>query len=630
MAATDATAIPIKNQAYRVTFAIYDNDGDTVTAAAALDSEVSKDGGTFADCTNEATEIATSSGVYYLDLTATEMNADTVAIIVKTTTTDAKTTVIVLYPAEPADIIVNVKKVNGTDQTAGDLAALITTVDTVVDAIEVDTQDIQSKIGTPSNLGSGATVAGNLTDIESQTDDIGAAGAGLTAVPWNAAWDAQVESEVTDALVALHLDHLVLASGSLAVGGGHTTTQVVSDNLPVASRLADFYNNCVMVFTSGPNAGTANKISDTQWDGFVHTLVFSAAGTAWPATPADGNTFVILAVNDEPMRGTNNAAVATQYTATRAGYLDLLNTNLNATVSSRSSHSAADVWAVGTRTLTSFGTLVTDIWAAGTRTLTSFGSLVADIWAALTSGLTTAGSIGKLLVDNINATISSRASQTSVDTIDDFVDTEVAAIKAKTDQLTFTVANKVDANATHVAGTLQTAGDIIGDTNDIQTKIGTPAGASVSADIAAVKAETASIQADTNSIETKVDTVDTVVDRIEVDTISIETKIDTLDTNVDTLVTNVAAILDDTGTSGVVLTAAERTAIATALLKIDMSTITGESARSPINALRTMRNRVTISGTTLTVYEEDDVTIAWTGTITTDASADPITAVDPA
>jgi hypothetical protein len=36
---------------------------------------------------------------------------------------------------------------------------------------------------------------------------------------------------------------------------------------------------------------------------------------------------------------------------------------------------------------------------------------------------------------------------TKLDTIDDFVDTEVAAIKAKTDQLTFT-AGKVDANAT--------------------------------------------------------------------------------------------------------------------------------------------------------------------------------------
>lgn len=57
------------------------------------------------------------------------------------------------------------------------------------------------------------------------------------------------------------------------------------------------------------------------------------------------------------------------------------------------------------------------------------------IWDALTSALTTASSIGKLLVDNINATISSRATQTSVDTIDDFLDTEIAAIKAKTDNL---------------------------------------------------------------------------------------------------------------------------------------------------------------------------------------------------
>lgn len=39
---------------------------------------------------------------------------------------------------------------------------------------------------------------------------------------------------------------------------------------------------------------------------------------------------------------------------------------------------------------------------------------------------------------------------TKLDTIDDFLDTEVAAIKAKTDSLTFTVTGKVDANITHV------------------------------------------------------------------------------------------------------------------------------------------------------------------------------------
>lgn len=38
------------------------------------------------------------------------------------------------------------------------------------------------------------------TDIETDTAVIGAAGAGLTAIPWNASWDAEVESEVNDAI----------------------------------------------------------------------------------------------------------------------------------------------------------------------------------------------------------------------------------------------------------------------------------------------------------------------------------------------------------------------------------------------------------------------------------------------
>lgn len=98
MASTDARSFPIKGAAYRVTFPIFDADGDLVTGATTPDSEVSKDGGTFTDCTNEITEIATASGMYFLDLTAAEMGADTVAVIIKTATAGAKTTPLVLYP----------------------------------------------------------------------------------------------------------------------------------------------------------------------------------------------------------------------------------------------------------------------------------------------------------------------------------------------------------------------------------------------------------------------------------------------------------------------------------------------------------------------------------------------------
>ncbi len=74
MASTDARAVPIKAQAYRLQFPLYKSDGTLITGASGLDSEISKDAGTFADCTNEVTEVATNSGHYYIDFTTTETN----------------------------------------------------------------------------------------------------------------------------------------------------------------------------------------------------------------------------------------------------------------------------------------------------------------------------------------------------------------------------------------------------------------------------------------------------------------------------------------------------------------------------------------------------------------------------
>jgi hypothetical protein len=121
MASTDARLIPYKNAAWRVTFPILDADGDPVSGATGLDSEVSKDGASFADCTNEAAEIG-SSGVYYLDLTNSEMNADTVAIRVQTSSSGAKTTIIVAYPQEADDIRASVTHWAGSAVASPDTA----------------------------------------------------------------------------------------------------------------------------------------------------------------------------------------------------------------------------------------------------------------------------------------------------------------------------------------------------------------------------------------------------------------------------------------------------------------------------------------------------------------------------
>jgi len=91
---------PVYGLPYTVVLPMLDADGDLVTGATTPDSEISLNGDTFADCTNEATEIATSSGMYYLSLTAAEMTTDVAAIIAKSATTGMKTTPLVLYPVK--------------------------------------------------------------------------------------------------------------------------------------------------------------------------------------------------------------------------------------------------------------------------------------------------------------------------------------------------------------------------------------------------------------------------------------------------------------------------------------------------------------------------------------------------
>ena len=155
-------------------------------------------------------------------------------------------------------------------------------------------------------------------------------------------------------------------------------------------------------------------------------------------------------------------------------------------------------------------------------------------------------------LSNLDAASSTLATAAALTTVDDFLDTEVAAIKAKTDNLPAAPA---------------AAGDI-------------PSAAAIRAEI------------DANS--TKLD-------------VAMSTRL---------------ADADYTEPP----TATEN---ADALLKRDWTAVTGEAARSVLNALRAIRNKVSRSGATVTITKEDDSTTAWTGALTTDAAAEPVTAVDP-
>jgi len=225
------------------------------------------------------------------------------------------------------------------------------------------------------------------------------------------------------------------------------------------------------------------------------------------------------------------------------------------------------------------------------------------------------------------------------------------------------------------------AGFGVAQTGDNFARLGAPAGASVSADVAAVKADTAAILTDTGT------TLQAELDGIQADTEDIQARLPAalvtgrMDASVGAMAANVltataiaadaitdAKVASDvtiasvtgavgsvTGAVGSVtgLTASDVGAIkaktdflpaapaavsdiptaiqnADALLKRDWTLVTGEAARSVLNALRFLRNKWALAAGTLTVTKEDDVATAWTGAVTTDAAVDQITGVDPA
>lgn len=174
------------------------------------------------------------------------------------------------------------------EDTGTTLPATLTTIDTVVDAILVDTAEI------------------------------GAAGAGLTGIPWNAAWDAEVQSEVNDGLVALGLDHLVSAS----VAGTDVTDNSIFARLVSSSATADWdtfvqttdslqaiRDRGDAAWAGGGSAPTAAEVADAVWDeaqsGHTTAGTFGEMATEVASILADTNELqsddvpgLIAALND--------------------------------------------------------------------------------------------------------------------------------------------------------------------------------------------------------------------------------------------------------------------------------------------------------------------------------------------
>jgi hypothetical protein len=450
---------------------------------------------------------------------------------------------------------------------------------------------------------------------------------GLTAL---GVWQAQTSifSDITGSFGQLLNDALAIKRG-LVNDVSATQTVFVSD---LTEATSNFYQNQILVMMSGNNQGVARRIS--SYNGTTKAITLDAA---LPYAPAFNDSFVILnqyALSSGGGGGataediwnyttrrltdatlTNGGSIATladiqalnnisaqsvweygsrsltggvtlsnpqQVWDIATGLLSssgsigkLIVDNLNATVSSRgtSNLTAADVWSAADRTITDLtdpglSALVANVWSYSTRELTSGDLTASRVWDTLVSAISTTNSIGLLLKTNIDATISSRASQISLDALAGNVTTILNEIG--TGNIAAILADTATIAWSDVTGLVTTSGNI-------QTKTDTIDWANVTA------------------IKTKTDTIDWA----DIDGIKLKT--DSIDwADIDTVTSNIATLITEVGTGNI-------SAIKTKTDTIDWANVTGLVTTA--GNIQTKTD--TIDWTNIVAIQTDTDTISW-------------------
>lgn len=295
---------------------------------------------------------------------------------------------------------------------------------------------------------------------------------------------------VVDGIKAV-TDLLLITTGTVDNALADATTTVFKTNLLAVN---DFFNDQRLQITSGALAGQSKPISD-----FVQINGVITLAEALTNAPENGVTFAILDDHTHAISQIQSGLATSTALQTVDDEVGAIATSINSgnvVVASVTGAvgSVTDPVTAGTvsdktgytldsnQAFNNTGTLTGNIVGNVTGSVDSVTSGVAltsgerttlagVIWDTVTSGLTAVGSIGKLLVDNINATIGSRATQTSVDAIPTTIRVKKNSALAG---FSFPI---VDASDTLLTGLTVTAtrtldGGALGSTTNSVTEIG--------------------------------------------------------------------------------------------------------------------------------------------------------------
>jgi hypothetical protein len=303
-------SFPIKkNTASQYTYVMLFDGADTVTTPtiAAGDFKLSIDDGAEANPTTLPAESPAGSGWVKVVFTQAETNGD----------------------------VLKVRWHDAAGDEWDDGGMTIRTSTATLSAIETDTQDLQTQIGT--------------------------AGAGLTGVPWNSSWDAEVQSEAQDALQAYDLDHLIeTTAGSeeptdgsyldqIMHKSGDQTFDATTDSL---EALRDTMSSSTVTTVAAVSGSDITVVPYTTWeftiDGLSDLSGALANGVIFTVKTnyEDADSAAILQVQEGVglIRINGGAATAAKASLTVGAGEDEITVHVNSSQTGTISPNSAAVW----------------------------------------------------------------------------------------------------------------------------------------------------------------------------------------------------------------------------------------------------------------------------------------------
>lgn len=331
-------------------------------------------------------------------------------------------------------------------------------------------------------------------------------------------------------------------------------------------------DNAEVVFAT--DFATNYSTTNDKWQ--VEANVTHAAGTAWGSGAITAGSIASDAITAAKIaNGAIDAATfAADVDAEARGWLGMSTNDLDAQLSSIDG-TATDISEATTNMYTAFeldgsvyrlttnaleqapsgsGASAADIadavWteaiadhsgvSGSTAEALSAAGAAGDPWITSLPGSYTSGQAGYIIGTNLNATVSSRATQTSVDTIDGIVDSilddtgTAGVVVASGSKTGYSLTQSFPSNfaslginaSGHVsrvtlADTVTTLTGHTPQTGDAYARLGAPAGASVSADIATIDSNVDAILVDTGT------TLQAELDGIQADTEDIQSRLPT-------------------------------------------------------------------------------------------------------